>query len=266
MKNVNIVWIMSLLLITLVQSYACIPPAITAIFKSDDEPPQISNVTLSGLDKKSAIVNWVTDEPATGRIVVSDGIVCWALSENATLTINHQSTLDLSGLNLKCNKNYEIVIFSSDANGNQSQYEFSKTLISCRLAPDFTLVSLNGQPVSLSDFKGKNVLLNFWSYWCSPCTRELPLFQSFYSVLPKDKLELITISVGDDITGVNNYIIGKGYKFPVLFDSDGTVDKIYNNRGLPTSYLISSEGYVLDKRIGPFDGLDDLRKFTGTLY
>jgi len=262
MKNVNLIFVISVLLITLVQSYACIPPAITAIFKSDDKPPQISNVTISVIDERSAIVNWVTDEMATGRIGVSDEYLSQMPYVDETLSTIHKAKIDLS--DFKCNENYEIVILSRDANENESHYEFSKTLIICTFAPDFTLITLNGQTMSLSDFKGKNVLLHFWSYWCHPCTEELPLLQSFYSVFPKDKLELITISVDGDITDVKNLYNRQGYKFPVLLDSDGTVDKKYSNRYVPISYLISGDGYIIDKHGGPFANLNGIRAFTRT--
>jgi len=81
-----------------------------------------------------------------------------------------------------------------------------------------------------------------------------------------DKLELLTISVGGDVTTVSKYINEKGYKFPVLFDRDTAIEKKYKNSGVPASYLISGDGYMLDKHAGPFDILDDIRKFTGTQY
>ena len=104
MKNVNLIWVMSLLLITLVQSYACVPPAITKIFKFDNKPPQISNVTISAIGERSAAIKWISDEIATSWIVVSDKYVCWSLGENATLTINHEAIIDPSYCDIKCNR------------------------------------------------------------------------------------------------------------------------------------------------------------------
>ena len=110
-------------------------------------------------------------------------------------------------------------------------------------APDFTLQTSNGNSVSLSDFKGKAVLLNFWATWCVPCKKELPSMQRLYDFLKKDGIEVIAISIDrDQRERVNQYVKDYRLTFPVLLDPSQKVRKSYFIMGLPTSYLIGGDG------------------------
>lgn len=111
-------------------------------------------------------------------------------------------------------------------------------------APDFVLKDIHGKTVSLAQFKGKPVLLNFWATWCGPCKEEMPSMQKLYDAAQNNgKFQIIAISIDRfNIEKVNQYAKDLNLTFPILIDPDREIRKTYFIRGLPTSYLIDSEG------------------------
>ena len=110
-------------------------------------------------------------------------------------------------------------------------------------APDFNLLTPNGKSISLSDYKGRTVLLNFWATWCIPCKKELPSMQRLYEDLKLDGFEIVAISIDrDKKERVHQYIEEYSLTFPVLLDPSQKVRKDYFILGLPTSYLIGKDG------------------------
>ena len=112
-----------------------------------------------------------------------------------------------------------------------------------KTAPNFKLLTTNGRSISLSDFKGKTVLLNFWATWCTPCKKELPAMQRLYEDLKLDGFEIVAISIDrDKKERVHKYMEEYSLTFPVLLDPSQKVRKDYFILGLPTSYLIGKDG------------------------
>ncbi len=110
-------------------------------------------------------------------------------------------------------------------------------------APDFTLETPTGEKLSLKDFRGKAVLLNFWATWCEPCKKELPSMQKIYEALNPGGVEVVAISIDrDKKERVEKYIKKYNLTFPVLLDPSQKVRKDYFILGLPTSYLIGADG------------------------
>lgn len=111
-------------------------------------------------------------------------------------------------------------------------------------APDFVLKDINGQSVSLAQFKGKPVLLNFWATWCGPCREELPSMQRLHEAAKSNGgFQIIAISIDrSNMKKVNKYADNLNLTFPILIDPDREIRKAYFIRGLPTSYLIDAEG------------------------
>lgn len=110
-------------------------------------------------------------------------------------------------------------------------------------APDFTLKNLSGDDVSLSDYKGKIVLLNFWATWCSYCDKEMPDLQKLSK--ENDDLVILAVDVMEDKALVEEYIKKGGYDFEVVLDADGEIAKTYVVGGYPTSYFIDEEGLLI---------------------
>ena len=114
------------------------------------------------------------------------------------------------------------------------------------VAPDFTLEDLNGNPVRLSAFRGKAVVLNFWASWCAPCRRETPWLIELQREYGPRGLQVISISMDDGGKGtVETFVKISGIEYPVLLD-DGRVGSLYDGiEILPTTYYISRDGRVL---------------------
>jgi len=120
------------------------------------------------------------------------------------------------------------------------------------LAPNFTLKDMNGQSVSLKDYRGKYVVLNYWSTGCSPCVGEMPHLQEFYDALNKDSVMLLTINGGESTATVQQFFSDNGYTMPVLLDSDFTFADKYSIIYFPTTFFIDKEGYLKFSVAGAF--------------
>ncbi len=122
-------------------------------------------------------------------------------------------------------------------------------------APDFTLENFDGDKLSLSDFRGKVVMLNFWATWCPPCRREMPSMESIYQDLGKDGFTVLAVNQFEDPDHVFAYTgqLSVDPTFPVLFDRDSTVSQLYGVKGLPTTVLIDKQGKVVYRAVGGRD-------------
>lgn len=118
-------------------------------------------------------------------------------------------------------------------------------------APPFSLLSLNGPPIRLSDYAGQVVLLNVWATWCSSCLSELPAYQQVYQ---RHQAEFVILGLNfqESEAQVKPYADGLGVTFPILLDPDGRVARQqYRVSGLPTSFLIDAHGTIVYQHIGP---------------
>lgn len=122
-------------------------------------------------------------------------------------------------------------------------------------APNFTLTDLNGKSVSLSDYKGKVVVLNFWASWCPPCKAEMPEFNEMDREFKKSSdTVLLAINMTDGRREtkkkVETFIAEQKYKMRVLLDSDGKASNLFGIRYLPTTYVIDADGIVTGQLVG----------------
>jgi thiol-disulfide isomerase/thioredoxin len=121
-----------------------------------------------------------------------------------------------------------------------------------KLAPDFTLNGLDGQETSLSGFRGRPVLLNFWATWCGPCQMEMPLLQGIYEKWAGTGLVLLAVNLQEDPASVREFVESAGYTFPVLLSPGNDVPLAYNIRGIPATFFIDADGVIRDIKIGAF--------------
>lgn len=120
-------------------------------------------------------------------------------------------------------------------------------------APDFTLPTLDGKEVNLSQFQGQPVLINFWATWCVPCRQEMPELVRVYEAHKKEGLVVLGLNLtySDSIPDVNVFISEFNMTFPVLLDKDGVVaEKLFQIRGVPTSIFINRDGTIERVQIG----------------
>ena len=124
-------------------------------------------------------------------------------------------------------------------------------------APDFTVYDVSGNPVKLSDYFGKPIVLNFWASWCGPCQMEMPDFQEKYEALD-GQVQFLMINVTDGsretVTSASEFIEDQGYTFPVLYDTETDAAAAYSANSLPTTYFIDANGYVIARATGAISG------------
>lgn len=125
-------------------------------------------------------------------------------------------------------------------------------------APDFTLPTVDNGEMSLSDYRGRPVILNFWASWCGPCRYELPAFKAFYERYPEDEAVIIAVNTQDDPDSARGYAIKDGLKFVIPVDPRGIVAGLYNIHGLPTTLIIDEAGVINSIKIGPFLSIDEM--------
>lgn len=111
-------------------------------------------------------------------------------------------------------------------------------------AEDFQLADLDGKIQSLSQYRGKIVLVNFWATWCKPCTTEMPAMQATYDKLRSKGFVVLAINELEDDAKVREHIKLYGHTFPVLMDRDNKVANQFGVFGLPVSVFIDQEGRV----------------------
>jgi thiol-disulfide isomerase/thioredoxin len=111
--------------------------------------------------------------------------------------------------------------------------------------PDFTVLDRDGNPVKLSDLRGKPVILNFWASWCGPCQSEMPDFQKAYETYGDD-VHFMIVNVTDGsretVETARAYVDGQGYTFPIYFDTTLEAAILYGASAIPLSVFMDAEG------------------------
>jgi peroxiredoxin len=111
-------------------------------------------------------------------------------------------------------------------------------------APAFTLQSTSGQQVSLAQFKGDVVMINFWASWCGPCRQEMPLLDSIYRKYKDMGFELIGVNVEPDSKAANAWLKATPVTYPILYDPQSQVSQLYQVQAMPTTVIIDRTGTV----------------------
>ncbi len=119
------------------------------------------------------------------------------------------------------------------------------------LAPTFELKDLEGKKVSLNDYKGRVIILNFWATWCAPCRAEMPSLEGLYRSFKDKGLVVIGVSVDSSERTVSSFVRGKGLSFPILLDKEKEVAfDSYGVVGLPVTFIIDRSGVIVEKVFG----------------
>jgi len=112
-----------------------------------------------------------------------------------------------------------------------------------RPAPDFTLTTLEGETLALSELRGTPVVLDFWATWCGACPREMPGLQAAAQRFEGQVL-VVGVDQGEDSQTVQDFVTDMGVTFPIPLDSDFAVSDVYNVRGLPTTFFVDDKGVI----------------------
>lgn len=169
-------------------------------------------------------------------------IILFGISVYTVISYNKNKT---NGFNTSINNSVLSVKDSKSSIDKKSPETIPK-----EKAIDFKLKDLNGKSVSLSDFKGKKVLLNFWATWCPPCRAEMPDIEKLYLENKDSDLVILAVNLGEDTQTVKSFIDKNKYNFNILLDSDQAVAIKYNIVSIPTSFFIDKEGNIVSKKVG----------------
>ena len=123
-------------------------------------------------------------------------------------------------------------------------------------APDFTLKSLDGPNLRLAEQRGRVVLVNFWATWCGPCKQEMPHLNRLYDKYRASGFVLLGVNVDEDARQAAGTAAKLGVRFPVLFDAEKSVSRLYDLQSMPATVLIDRDGRVRYLHRGYRDGLE----------
>jgi len=117
---------------------------------------------------------------------------------------------------------------------------------------DFTLMDLGGNEISLSDFNGKILILNFWTTWCPPCREEIPNFVEVYNEYGSKDVQFIGVS-NEDISTLRSFVEDYNISYPILIDNANVMEK-WEIRAIPTTFVFDREGHIIFKNVGMMTG------------
>lgn len=129
--------------------------------------------------------------------------------------------------------------------------EESLTLLKHRpVAPDFNLMDMDGNSFSLTQYRGKPVIINFWATWCPPCREELPSMNRAWHKIKNDNIAMIAINVGEDEDTIFSFMANYPIDFLVLLDQSAKTIKQWPIKGLPTTFVVDPDGQLYYRAIG----------------
>jgi peroxiredoxin len=229
-------------------------------------PLLLSAIMASNPTQSTALVTWQSNQPATSQVEYGTTESYGSITTPDTrLATGHSVTL--TGLSPATT--YHFRVRSKGSAGNEIISEGGRTFTTTQAvvtsqggqtanaAPNFTLSTLDGRNVSLSDYRGKIILLNFWTS-LPPSRSELPMLQQIYDKWSKDKYAILTINIKEGDKDVQLFVSSKGLTLPVLLDSQGEVADRYNVGSKPTSFLIDSQGIIREIKPRPFRSIEEI--------
>lgn len=116
-------------------------------------------------------------------------------------------------------------------------------------APEFHAELTNGKSFTLSENKGKVVLINFWATWCGPCVEELPAIEKLQKEYG-DKVEIVTVNYGEDKEVVDEFLKDKNYTFKVAYDENMDISNLYPSDGIPYTVIVDRDGKIYETLTG----------------
>jgi cytochrome c biogenesis protein CcmG/thiol:disulfide interchange protein DsbE len=120
--------------------------------------------------------------------------------------------------------------------------------------PNFAFPDINGKQISLSDHRGKVVLVNVWATWCPPCRQEMPSMQRLYEKFKGENLEILAVSIDSEGgEAVAPFMRKMHLTFPALLDPEETIIPLYGITGVPESFIIDKDWILVEKIVGPIN-------------
>jgi len=227
---------------------------------ADVTKPKLIGKPEKAVSDLTATITWKTDEKSTSVVKYGLGMGYEFTSiEDKGLRTEH--SIFISALSPGTTYHFQVV--SRDASGNEmnegdflfvTEYATNSAPYIGSKAPTFSLKTLDGNEVSLAQYRGKKVILNFWASWCSPCKIELPHFQAFWDKYSaRSDVVLLTVAGSDsDVNVLKSIIASSGYTFTVCLDSGEDLFNRYSIMSIPATYFIDSNGTIRRMQQGMF--------------
>jgi peroxiredoxin len=230
---------------------------------TDTAAPIIQNISISDVRESSSIITWKTNEPATSQVTACGADNCTTTNSGESLFINHTVTLT----DIEPDTRYQITLSSKNKQGKEANITLDLNLNAKKtavvgsqiedIAPDFTLPTVDGTDMTLSQFRDKLVMINFWETTCPACEEETTYIQQIYNEWPADKLEVLTVS-GERAQFVKSFLDTRGLTFPALIDGDAAVKNLYNVTTYPTTFFVNSEGIIKVIKAARFNSASEI--------
>lgn len=244
----------------------------TTSAQADTTAPVISGVAVPTTTDISATIEWSTDEEATSQVeygTTADYGSTTTLDEE--LTTSHSLTLT----DLEADTPYHFRVKSKDASGNEATSDTDQTFETLpailvghqegNRAPPFTLQDLDGDEVTLSDLRGKIVMVNFWFVACGPCEDEMPHIQAVFDNRPADELAILGVNRFDNADTIRSFMDSEELTFPALLDSEGAVHANYSVSEWPTTFFIDTEGIIQKVHASTFHSPEEIEDILDSL-
>lgn len=146
---------------------------------------------------------------------------------------------------------FNTAVFALGAGGGVSQVTRARV---GSVAPDFTLEDVNGKSVSLSQYKGKVVVLNFWATWCPPCRAEIPSMEKLNNIMKGKDFVILAVNIEEDGRDrVKAFLEQNAHSFPVLVNGGDVGEQKYGVFQYPETFILRPDGVVVEKVIGMID-------------
>ncbi|MGB8707345.1 MAG: redoxin domain-containing protein [Dehalococcoidia bacterium] len=225
-------------------------------------PLAISGIKIVHIADSSIVLGWQTNRPATSQVEYGENDTnSLSTPLDKELTTNHRISLT----ELRPSTTYHFKVKSEDV-GKIGATSETQTFLTLSVeaaavevgpeigerAPDFTLLTIYGKEISLSQFHGKTVMVNFWETTCPACAEETPYIQAVFNGWPSNNLEILAVSVGERAAFVQSFLDSRGLTFPALLDSDEAVSNTYQVTSFPTTFFINADGIIKEIKAGRF--------------
>jgi len=250
---------------------------LTTVAEADETPPTISSVSASNITESSATIAWITDEDATSQVQYGKTETYGSsTTPDTNLTTSHNVTLT----GLSDNTTYYYKVISKDASENvatlaaadqtfDTEYVIPEGYEIGNLAPDFSLEDSNDNTWTLSQFRGKIVMVNFWFTTCSPCMEEMPYFQGIQASDDwSDDVKILAVNYKEPAQLVRSFLQDNpDYEFTILLDLDGAISERYNVNvsHWPTTFFIDAQGVIQKIQKGNFTSQTEIETILRTL-